>query len=94
MDNSNGRPIDNSAGGVEPACHGSIWVSGDALHTTLKAYGLQRIKPGGNLGDAPPQLNSQLIDLDNNTSDYDKSLIGDADTFDKNMYFRAATIVP
>ncbi len=83
VDNSLGRPIDNSAGGVAPACDGSLWVSGDALHTTLKAYGLQRIKPGGNLGDSPPQLNSQIIDLDGDTVNYDKSLIGDADVFDK-----------
>ncbi|MFN0128336.1 MAG: hypothetical protein ACKV19_16810 [Verrucomicrobiales bacterium] len=82
VDNSWGRPIANSAGGVAPLCDGSIWASADALHTTVLAYGLQRIKAGGNMADTPPQLLSQLIDLDNDVTNFDKASIGDADAFD------------
>jgi len=75
-------PWNNSAGGVGPACDGSVWCTGDALGVfgSTAAYGQQRISGQGNALDITPTLNSHIIDYDCNGAFYGKSLIGDVDT--------------
>lgn len=73
----------NSAGGVGPACDGAIWCSGDALAQPFGgnyAYGIERIRPGGNAADSPPILLAHMIDFDGLYNVIAKSLIGDVDT--------------
>lgn len=76
------NPWNNSAGGVGPACDGSIWCTGDALGVfqSVAAYGQQRINGAGNQLDPTPLTNSHIIDYDCTGSQYGKSLIGDVDS--------------
>ena len=76
------QPWGNSAGGVGPACDGSVWCSGDALGVfqALAAYGQQRIRGQGNAADITPLTQSHIIDYDCSGTFYGKSLIGDVDT--------------
>ncbi len=78
----------NSAGGVGPACDGSVWCSADAIAPfgATAAYGQQRIRGQGNNNppslppDITPVTNSHIIDFDGVGNFYSKSLIGDVDT--------------
>ena len=76
------QPWNNSAGGVGPACDGSVWCTGDALGVfqSLAAYGQQRIRGQGNAADITPLTQSHIIDYDCSGTFYGKSLIGDVDT--------------
>ena len=70
----------NSAGGVVADCDENVWASGDALFFSGSlVYGFQRIPAGGNMGDAPPTLNSHIVDADGILANggFEKTEIGD-----------------
>lgn len=78
----NGPWVTNSAGGVGPACDGSVWCSADSVgpFSSAPAYGSQRINGTGNATDPTPITFSHVIDFDCLGAEYGKSLIGDIDT--------------
>jgi hypothetical protein len=73
----------NSTGGVAADCDDSLWVTGDALiyQSGQKVYGLQQIAVA-NECDVPGTINSIMIDLDQQVTINDKSLVGAVDIFD------------
>lgn len=72
-----GDSTDLTAGGVVSDCEENVWSTGDILHGNI--YGLQRVPVGGNASDTPATANSVLIDVDGDTVNQDKTLIGAID---------------
>jgi len=82
-------PHENAEGGVDYDRHafggptsaiGRVWVTGDALHFNLPytdvIYGFQGLRPNLAFGSI---VNSMLIDADGNTTDQDKTFMGDVE---------------